>query len=189
MKEYKRKTAIKAGWLLVIILTLLPLLAACSNEAQPPKPPLKLPFAVQKAGTKIETELLVAEYREYIFSLQFLFKGDDEDRKRVKKLVGEARHVKNGDPGVPTPLRFTINVIDTTGEHPIRDQVIPELRLISWSGNSFDKLIDYVVLKPGRYRIRVESLKDAPELDGTTITFSIGSYAKATPIKDSNPRS
>lgn len=166
--------------LFIVMLAFIPWLTACANDAGPPKPPLSLPFEVQKAGSKVETELEVIEHREYIFSLRFGFKKNDEvDRARVKKLVGENAQFKGGT-GVPTPLIFKISVIDATGERPMLQQEIPELRLRSWGGDSFDKHIAYVILKPGHYRISVESLKDAPELVGTPIAFSIGFYAKAT---------
>ena len=174
------KTAIR---LFMVMLAFLPWLTACANDTHIPKPPLSLPFEVQKAGNKVETKLRVVEHREYIFSLRFGFKeNDEEDRSRVKKLVGDDGQFKNGDPGIPTPLRFKISVIDATGERPMLEQVIPELRLRSWGGDSFKKHIAYVILKPGHYRISIESLKDVPELVGTPIAFSIGRDPKTGPI-------
>lgn len=184
MNNNERHAIKTARWLSIFMLAFLPWLMACANDAQSPKPPLILPFEVQKAGSKVETELEVIEHREYIFSLRFGFKKNDEvDRARVKKLVGDDGQLKNGDPGIPTPLRFKINVIDATGERPMLEQEISELRLRSWGGDSFDKHIAYVILEPGHYRISIESLKDAPELVGTPIALGIGFYAKSTPIK------
>jgi hypothetical protein len=151
-----------------------------------PKPPLRLPFAVQKVGTKIETEIDVVDYRNYIFSLRFMFNEHDQsDRARIYKLVGDRPHVNtnDGDPGVPTPLDFGISQIDASGEKPISDQELKELRLMSWGGDTFDKHIAFVNLKPGHYRVSVESLRDAPELIGIPIIFIMGSDPKASNIE------
>lgn len=174
----------KFGWLAMSMMALLPWLSACADNTQLPTPPLTLPFEVQRTGSKVETELFVVDHREYSFSLKFGFKENDgEDRARVKKLVGDDGQFKNGDPGISTPLRIKINLIDASGDKPLFEQEISVLRLRSWGGNGFDKHIAYVVLKPGHYRVSVESLKDVPELVGTPIAFGIGFYAKATPIK------
>jgi len=156
------------------ILAFLPFFTACADRTQPPTPPLVLPFEVQKVGSKVETELRIVKRRQYVFSLQFRFnKNDAADRARVKKLVGEDGQFKNGDPGISTPLRFKISVIDAEGERPMLEQEISELRLRSWGSDCFDKHIDYVMLEPGYYRISVESLKAVPELDGTLTAFVV----------------
>ena len=165
-------TSLPAHWLFICISAFSPWLAACSRDFEPPRPPIALPFMVQVEGSKIQTELQVVEHREYIFSLEFKFKENDAaDRARVKKLVGEDGQDKNGDPGIPTPLKLTINAIDTTGEKPILEREFSELRLRSWGGDSFDKHIAYVTLQPGRYRISALSLKGAPELVGTPVAL------------------
>ena len=180
MKKQMR-SLLAAGWLAIALMMILPWISACTDKTQPPTPPLTLPFEAQKAGSKVETELLVVDHREYSLSLRFGFKeNNEEDRARVKKLVGDDEQSKNGDPGIPTPLRIKIREIDASGEKPLLEQDIPVLRLRSWGGSGFDKHIAYVMLKPGHYRVSVESLKDAPELVGTPLSFSIGFYAKAT---------
>lgn len=164
----------KVKLLLLAVLILLPWFSACAKEAQPPKPPLTLPFAVQKAGSKVETDLRIVEYRPYYFSLRFNFKeGDRADRARVNKLVGDDYQDKYGDPGVPTPLKLKISVIEPAGERVIVDKEVSGLRLRSWGADNFDKHIDMIKLKPGIYRVSIESLQDAPELIGTPIALRI----------------
>jgi hypothetical protein len=170
---------------LIIFLCIL----ACAKEDEnglPPKPPIEIPFEVHKAGAKVETEIRVVEHREYIFDLEFKFKeNDSEDRARVKKLVGDDYQLKNGDPGIHIPLRFKITSINAAGETPIFEKEIldpQDLRLKSWGGNNFDKLIAYFVLKPGLYRVSLESLKDIPELIGTPVFLRITYMVKVTPI-------
>lgn len=159
------------------------LISACADNPELPRPPITLPFEVQKSGARVDSDLLVVEHREYLFSLAFRFdEKNSTDRSRVKKLVGDDGQNKDGDPGVSTPLRLKIILIGSGGEESVFDQEIQYLRLRSWGGNSFSKHIAYVVLKPGHYRIGVQSLKDVPELEGTKIDFTVGFYAKSTPI-------
>ncbi len=183
MKVNWKQLVIKNKWLALAMIAMLPLSISCTHKTQSRSPPLVLPFEV-KAGSKIETELHIEEHKEYIFSLKFQYKSDDpEDRVRVQKLVGEDGRHKGDNPGILTPIRFKIHAVDATGEKPILDQEIPVLRLRSWGDGHFTKHIAYVVLKPGNYRVSVESLKDAPELVGTPIAFSIGFYPKSTRTK------
>ena len=156
------------------ILIILPWFSACAKDAQSPKPPIVLPFAVEKAGNKVETEMRIVEHREYTFSLQFSYKeGDQADRARVKRLVGDDMQDKNGDPGIPTPLKLKVSVIEPAGGRVIVDKEIQKLRLRSWGGDSFDKHIDYIKLEPGHYRVSIESLQDAPDLTGIPVALVI----------------
>jgi len=171
-----------ARLLSIVVLAFLPWLTACADSTHLPKPPLSFPFEVQKSGSKIETELRIVEDKEYRFALLLLYKeGDQEDRARVRKLAGGHMIDKNGkviEPGIPILLRFKINVIDASGERPMLEQEVSELRLSAWGSGHFNKQIFYLALKPGRYRVSVESLKDVPELFGTPVTFQIGFYSK-----------
>jgi len=168
-------------WSSVLVLAFLPWLTACANA------PSSWPFEVQKAGNKVEVEFKAGEHRGYLFDLRLMYKeGDQVDRERVRKLAGRYEQDNNGkliEPGVPILLRFKIDVIDDSGIKPMLDQVTSELRMTSHGADSFDKRIIEVPLKPGRYRISVESLKDVPELFGTPVIFRIGFNAKTTAIK------
>lgn len=181
MNKKVRQISMKPRWLTFLILAFLPWLTACA------KAPTSWPFEVQKAGNKVEVEFEAVEHRGYLFDLRLMYKeGDREDGERVRKLAGRYEKDNNGkllEPGVPILLRIKIDEIDDTGVKPMLDQEISELRTTSHGANSFDKRITEVPLKPGRYRISVESLKDVPELFGTPVIFSIGFYAKSTPIK------
>ena len=174
------------GFVAYITILIFVWLSGCSaeNENGLPKPPLKIPFEVQKSGTKIENEIQVVDYRTYIFSLDFMYKENDQiDRARVKKLVGDDMQDKDGDPGVPTRLHFKISQSDASGEKSIFDQELRELRLRSWGADSLDKHIAYVNLKPGHYLISIESLIDSPELIGTPIFFTMRFNPKVSKIE------
>ena len=150
-----------------------------------PKPPVELPFAVQQAGTIMTTELRIVEYRTYFFNIDMYFKpNDQEERKRIQKLVGEYGRDQNGNlynPGIAIPLRLTVSVLDAAGEHPLFDRNIEYEEVYAWGADHFTKNIGQIELRPGRYRATIESLKDIPELVGTPVTFSITYRIKSTP--------
>jgi hypothetical protein len=181
MNNKRHLANIRLGWFGVLTLLFLPWLAGCANDL-PPKPPIKLPFEVQKAGSRAETEMRIVERRNYIFYLQFSYKkGDQEDRARVRKLLGDNHKDGIGrwvDTGIPTPLKFKISIIDVTGERQMFDLDIPPMGIISWGADSFGKLFFSMTLKPGLYRVSVESMQDAPEIVGTTVTFEVGFNSK-----------
>lgn len=177
MSKNGSQPIMKTRWLSIAMLVLLPWLTACANDTQPFKPPLSFPFEVQKSGSKIETELRIVEGNVYRFALSLMYKkGDQADHERVRKLAGRYEKDKNGkliEPGVPILLRLRINVIDASGERPMFEQEISELRVTSDGPDSFNKRIIDLTLKPGHYRVSIESLKNVPELLGTPIIFKI----------------
>lgn len=169
-----------------MLLAVMPFLSACKASEDMPKPPLSLPFEIQRAGNKIETKLRVVEHRHYLFNLRLMYKeSDQEDRARVRKLAGAYQMDKNGkliEPGVPIQLRFKINAIETAEERPMLEKDIlqpEEIRTISHGADSFNKRFATVILKPGHYKISVESLRDMPELAGTSVLFEIGRDPKS----------
>lgn len=176
---------LKAKLLLLAVLIIFPWLAAaaCAKDTQPARPPLNLPFALQQAGNKVETEFQVKDHRIYIFILRFGFnKSDKADRARVRKLVGGHMIDKYGkliEPGIPIVLRIGVNVIGATGGRQFFEKEFSDLKLTSSGDDFFSKEIVSLALLPGHYQISVESLMDVPELHGTNIFFVIGSDPKA----------
>lgn len=166
----------------IFMLSFLPCLTACAKDVGPPKPPINLPFEVQKSGSRVETEMRIVEEKEYRFALLLLYKKDAmADFERVRKLAGYSDLDKFGKllrPGVPVLLKFKINIIDSAGERLMLEQDVSELRTTSMGSGQFNKQIVYLVLKPGHYRVSVESLRDVPELIGTPVEFQIGFYSK-----------
>jgi hypothetical protein len=165
---FKRSVLIFSLWLSMF----LPCLTSCTQDTQPPKPPIRIPFAVHKAGTKIETDVRIVERHLYSFTLSFLYK-DEADRVRVRKLTGGNETDKTGkilEPGVPIPVKVTIFKQDAEGRHLLFSQEFSEQRLYSWGG-SLDKKIADTFLETGNYTISVESLQDIPELKDTVIIF------------------
>lgn len=181
MNREKYQTSIGLRWLSVAMLMILPWFTGCANGSLP-KPPIKVPFEVQKAGSRVETEVRIVEEKEYRFVLMFMFtKGDIEGEKRVKKLAGGGGVDYNGkstEPGIPMLLRFKIDIIDSAEEKGLLDQEISELRLSEHASDHYSKRIVYLSLKPGHYRLSAESLKDVPELIGTPVFFQVGFNSK-----------
>lgn len=187
MSKNNNQLITKTKRLFIAMLAFFPWLPACAGDTRPPKPPFFVPFEAQKAGSVFTTELLVAEHRSYIFSLELGVKkeGDMEDARRLGKLAGGDSRDKEGKPldlGISIPLKLTISVIDTSGERIIYDKEIYEEEKIGASRRGFKKLIGSIELKPGRHRINIQSLKDIPELVENPITFGIYGWPNTNPI-------
>ena len=168
--------------LLLAMLTIFPWLAGCAQSGQLPKPPISLPFEVQKAGSRVETDMRIVDAREYQFHLRYLYdKNNVLDAQRVSKLAGSSDLGIDGKPlklGVPVVLKFYLRQIDTTGEKLILEQEISDMQVVAYgSGYRLKKIIS-LKLSPGHYRVNVESLKDAPELIGTPVEFFIAFISK-----------
>lgn len=148
--------------------------------------PYGAPFAVQKAGTRVEFEIHAKEYRGYQFDLHYLYDGrNPRDQERVQKLVGSYETGSNGKPivaGVPVSLRFRVDALDGRTMTMLVDKKVSDLKLNSWGSGSFSQTISTVILKPGRYLVTIESLADVPALDETQINLSYGVDAKTAPI-------
>ena len=163
---------------------------ALSSAGRSTKPPIVIPFALAKAGNKVETELTIVEHNIYSFVLQFFFRGNDkDDRGRVRKLTGGSELDTSGnplEPGIPTPVRLKIYAVKpkTTQATLIysedREPVMTES-----ADDHFKKALGDIELKPGQYRVQVESLKDAPEWGTFRIAFGINNdhYTSFTPPK------
>ena len=161
--------------ILTVIITMLVSIAGCT--AAGPRPPIKLPFAVHQAGATVLTELRIVEERRYPFSLKFMYNEKDKaDQERVRKLVGGHEKDKHGkllEPGIPIPLKLTIDVIDSSGERTLLEKDVLAFGEYCHGINFFDRDYDLIQLSPGLYRVTVQSLKDIPELADTKVIFCI----------------
>lgn len=175
--KFKGALGIKSLALLAIILSSCPCSSAYAKLGLPPKPPIVLPFAVELAGNKIETDVRIVKEQSYSLVLYFMYKENDrEDRARIRQLIGRATRNKEGrviEPGIPIPVRIKISAVESQKERLIVDTELSEHELESWGADSFKKVMTELFLKPGHYRVCIESLKDIPELKGTRINFGI----------------
>ncbi len=153
----------------------------------PPKPPLIVPFEAQKAGSTFMTELRVVEHRYYEFTILLKLKegATMEDARSLSELAGWFGRDGSGKlrkPGISIPVKLKVRVIDAAGERTIYDKEIYEEEVQGGGGAGIEKLIDSIELRPGRYRINIESLKDIPELTGYPINFGIDGHYNTNPI-------
>lgn len=165
-----------------VLLFVLAQWVPSSGYAEPVELPVVVPIAVNEAGKTIDMTLRLVEERSYRFFLRFHFM-DEEDRKKVKQLLGGYARDKNGNyvpPGVVIPLEFEI-----VSAEPPYAVVYPkqELQLSGiWSigfsqrfgsTGDFSRLISYVRLRPGVYQIRAKTLSEIPDLKGIPVTFEV----------------
>lgn len=176
---------VKTRRMISVLLALFPWTSVWAGS-KPPKPPLIVLFAIHKAGTVATTELRIVEHRIYYFDLRLGFKENDpEDKRRVRKLAGGFGRDKNGkllDPGISIPLKLTINIVDSSGERLLLEKEIREEEMYAYGTDAYLKKISRIALKPGYYRISVESLEDIPELSKTSVSLGIGFNPKDRPI-------
>jgi Domain of unknown function (DUF5625) len=171
----------------IAMLACFPWLPVSADDARPPSPPFFVSFEAQKAGSTFATELRVVEHRSYIFSLPLVAKKGETiaEARQINELAGSDARYKDGTPvsyGIPIPLKLKVSVIESSGDRTIYDREIHEMKKIGAARFGFEKLIDYIELKPGLYRINIQSLKDIPELVESPITFGIYGQANSTPI-------
>ena len=144
----------------------------------PRVPPITLPFPVHKAGARVETDVRIAEDRDYRFILMFMFKTPEE-RKRISELVGGSYIVTDLKdrpvrPGVTVPVRLTVRSI-RNGEP---NELLLDERFLTeaheaYSANYFNRFFAVMRLAQGQYRVTVETLQDVPEFEGVESNFYI----------------
>lgn len=173
--------------LFIAMLAFFPWVFAYASDMRIPKPPFFVPFEAQKAGSVFTTELRVVEHRHYEFALLWKAKKGTsiEDAKRLIELAGGNSRDKNGKPlsyGISIPLKLKVSVIELSGDRIIYDKEIHDEEMLSAGGMGIEKLIDTIELRPGRYRVSIQSLKDIPELAEIPINFGIYGWPNSNPI-------
>jgi len=179
------KLTIFSWSLLVCVLLLLSIvfgLQACTKDDGFPKPPLILPLYLEKAGNKIETNIRIVKNDAYYFRLRFSYKENDQvDRARVRNLTGDHKTDKSGkalQPGIPNPVRLRVSALEAGQEHEIYVKEVDPI-LTSWGADSFEKIIGFVRLEPGIYKVELENLRSSSEFNETPVTFTITDSGKS----------
>lgn len=167
-----------------ITLVLLLCLTACSSEAPKSNLPLSLPFDVHKAGSKVESKIIVIEQQTYAFELEYSFKKDDRDnRAKVWSLAGgpfRKKALKQGELGErvelgsPFNVKLKISKMLEKNEQFLFDEIISNPRLTSWGERSLNAKLTNITLDPGEYKIYAENENNAPELQGVKVSLHIG---------------
>jgi len=172
-----------------------------TNNEQPvtlPRPPLKIPMPLDKAGYKVDVTFEVASlpkeitYLNYLIGLRVMFApGTSNVRIALENnpvTVRISLHRIEGDKEIRIPL-FDSKRISRVDEFPRRFEVfeIPEgnatakMAYADHSGapkgtpDASAIVLDFAgpkkAVTPGIYRFQVETLEDIPELSGMTSFF------------------
>jgi hypothetical protein len=153
---------------LVILLFLTG--SACAQHL--PRQPLVLPFAAAHKGTVLTTDFQATEDRIHLFLLLF------KEKSVLPQYMGsggyDPKARKRLDNGLPIPLRLTVSRLDPSEASPLFDKEFFELELQGMSATDYSKMITAIKLSPGNYRVRLEALRDIPELAEASIKFVIG---------------
>jgi hypothetical protein len=170
---------------IILLLSCITGCAAPTRYSMAPELPVTLPFAVDKAGATVSTDLRIVknlpngEPYGYISTLHFEYKQNDSiDRQRVRKLVDKWWD-KSGNIHYPVissiPLRLKISALDSFGnERVVSDKTVYLGEESGFSATYFSRYVEERLnLSAGLYRVTIQSLRDVPELAGTTVTFGI----------------
>lgn len=115
----------------------------------------------------------------YPFNMDFHFdEKDDQDRKRLRKLLDPDKINKNGKQAPPVldiPLRLVVRTNEGT---ILVDQVVKVGRLVSWGARELSCEIGKIRLVPGRYQITFQSLESHPELEHTPVKLVMYGYRR-----------
>jgi len=136
---------------------------------------LDIPFQVDLEGSVAQAELEVVAQRLYSFYLRFRFRKDDtQDRDRVMRLLGFGS-IGSGKPlsdGISIPVLLSIDRIENGNKILIYQKMSTFQQLESWDADSFSKVIDRIVLDPGKYEIIAKSLKNNRNLEDVDARFN-----------------
>jgi hypothetical protein len=145
---------------IVAIGLVLILSTTCSDGASSTSSPVRL----DKSGIVSDIVFDINKHTVYYFRLNFAF-GEGADRDRVLRIVGSQDGSKNrrpSDPGVLTPVKLSIYKIGGKGRELVYVKTI-EPFVTSWSSTEFGKILGHCDLRPGKYRLLLESMVDAAE--------------------------
>lgn len=171
----KQRMSVWRRRILTSLLVLLPGLPQSAFADAFTIPPVRsFPFDVSRGDSTLDVEIQIREYRNYHITLKFDYAGD-EDLSRVLKLVG-----RSNETGVIIPIHLKVLRIDQ-GVSPksIYEEDV-ETRSHSAHGFSeikshgnYHRMIAVIPLKPGLYRMHVNTTKESPEFVGTPSHFTI----------------
>jgi hypothetical protein len=156
----------------------------------PPVPPVAFTFDVSRAGSSIDTDFKADKRRLYHFDIRFDY-VDQQDLRRVLKLVGDGSRFPDGrygTPGIIVPIHLKVFEIEGARSRIIYDDTIATQghyrhRFGPTIGH-YDRTIANVVLNPGRYKVQATTIKQVPEFLGMTTRFSIGYDPRFIPSRE-----
>lgn len=185
--QFKGGNAMSRRRSLLAWVSLIPWLPAFGADKSL-RPPLQLPFHPERKGERVAIEVRVVEDRKYWLDLQLGYReGDIQDWRRVQAIAGRYEKDKDGrliEPGVNVPLHLIITGVETQGERLIVDEKVLEQRMYGSGPRQITKRIMGVRLRPGRYRVIVETLEEVPVLEFVSVNLSIGFDPTVAPFRE-----
>jgi hypothetical protein len=168
------------------VLTLLPGVPQSAMAGPPEIPPVhSFPFDASRGDSTLSIEVQIREYRNYQFALQFDYAGES-DLLRVLKLVGQSNEA-----GVILPVHLKV-LRNQPGANPetiyeesveTKSQYAHGFSEIKFHGN-YRRMIAVVALKPGLYRVHVNTMRESPEFAGTPSHFKIEWHPNIRPLAE-----
>jgi hypothetical protein len=161
-------------------LCVAPFICGCHSAMPLPREPITVPFSVAEKGFSITTDFAAVKRKyRYLFSLDLVLeKNNEEQFQRLAKLWGGPssfnRETSEFKPvGTPIPLRLTVSRVVGEKEEIVFDNEFSQLA--SWAGSrtQLSKLITYIKLTPGHYRVHLVALEAVPELAATKVNLRI----------------
>jgi len=141
--------------------------------------PISVPFAVQKAGTRLTCDLVIEDEGGYGVYLSYLNDGTQEDDERVLRIADGYEYydasMNVSRQGGPMIVRYILKSLDSG--QILRDEVIKHPGIWSWDGERRSAVLGAFDLTPGRYEVTVESLKDAPEMAMIWTELEVSPYS------------
>jgi hypothetical protein len=150
---------------------------------------VSVPFDVSHADRSIVTDVKIADHRSYDLYLAVYYK-DDVDLHRVMQLTGDGSKSKDGlrygRPGVVIPIH--VKVVNNSGaviyDH-IQDAQGIDAHIFGKNHDGyFLRGIGGVALRPGVYRIEVNTIEDTPEYANEHCSFFMGWKPNASALHD-----
>ncbi len=136
-----------------------------------------VPFAIEKAGNKISCDITIFKDASYKLQLSFMAPiNNREERKRVSNIVAPEIVDSNGQRSKSgAPLKLYILIESDAGEK-IKESTVLSPLCNSWGADSIFMDLEHVKLTGGKYRVTVESMKNAPDFKTISSRFHIGLY-------------
>jgi hypothetical protein len=136
---------------------------------------LSLPFEAGRQGASVATTMRVLVEENHSFRLKLQAReGDQADIDRVKALagVGNPYAGREDSAGIPIPIRLHVIRVRGSAEELLIDRKFSD-HTLEVSAPNPAKVITRMPLPSGRYRFRIEALRDIPELAGTPVRFEV----------------
>ncbi|EGW22060.1 DUF5625 family protein [Methylobacter tundripaludum] len=137
---------------------------------------IKMPIALHQAGSVAEADFEIAQDDRVTLQLRFFVNDQPDDRKRLLAFLGGFGETKTS---IPIKVRITKH-ISPKEDLAILEKTYPATKLAGYGAKELNRLIDDLTIKSGKYRIRLETIEEFPELSNTKVEF--GMYYIRPPI-------